>query len=87
MPCYYFDIHADSLSEWDDDGTEAADAEGAVAHAREMMPAVLADTALMGRDWLAVIVVRDRAGHQIATLTGNELGGSRITWPDGSISA
>jgi hypothetical protein len=82
MPCYYFDIHVESLSEWDDDGIEAADIERAIAHAAEMMPA-----ALMGRDCLAVIVVRDQIGHQIATLTGNKLGELRVTRPDGSTSA
>ena len=69
MSRYYFDIHADSLSEWDDDGKEARDADEAVENARLML-ATIAEVGRLGRDWHAVIVIRDKVGTQVATLTG-----------------
>ena len=43
MPRYYFDIHSGSLSEWDDEGLEAENADEAVAIAKDMLVVAIAD--------------------------------------------
>lgn len=43
MPRYYFDIHAGSPSEWDDEGLQAEDADEAVAVAKDMLVVAIAN--------------------------------------------
>lgn len=70
MPRYYFDLHAGSLSEWDDDGRDADNADAAVSLANNMLRLALANNRRLQGDRHAVVVIRDRSGHQIATATG-----------------
>lgn len=70
MPRYFFDIHANSLSEWDDDGADAADPNGAIAHGKLMLATIIHDITQHGGAHQVAIMIRDKAGNQIATLTG-----------------
>lgn len=67
---YFFDIHADSLSEWDDVGATATTIEDAVEHARYLLKVVFCDSDRLSRDRHATIMIRDSIGIPIATVTG-----------------
>ena len=78
MPRYYFDLHAGSLSEWDDEGHDANDADEAVGLAKNMLPVAFANNDRLPNDRHVVIMIRDRAGNQIATVTLAGSGETRV---------
>ncbi|WP_456686782.1 DUF6894 family protein [Bradyrhizobium sp. P5_C11_2] len=76
MAIYFFDLHSDSLSSWDDDGRDCAEPEGIIQHATEMLT-----TALEGvRDNHAVVSVRDADGMSVLTVTLSRSSGLRTEW-------
>lgn len=81
MPRYYFDIHAGSLSEWDDDGAEADDSSGAVAHAKYIIAVALGDISRRGGDRHVIVTIRDKFGKPLAALTGVEGSEPRVILP------
>jgi hypothetical protein len=76
LATYFFDLHSDSLSSWDDDGRECASPEEIVQHAAEMLTEALDGT----RDDHAVVSVRDADGTLILTVTLNQRTGLRSEW-------
>ena len=87
MPRYYFDLHAGSLSEWDDEGLEAENADEAVAVAKDMLVVAIANEDRLRGDRHAVVVVRDKSGNQIATATATAGDDALVVWAGRSISA
>jgi hypothetical protein len=83
---YYFDLHAGSLSEWDDDGLEAENADEAVSLAKDMLVVAIARNGRLQYDRHAVGVIRGRSGNQIATATGTVIGNARVDWAGPSVS-
>lgn len=86
MPRYFFDLHAGSLSEWDDDGHDVAGADEAIALATARLPAALTNNDGCSGDKHAVIMIRDRSGNQIATVTMTGSGQSRVLRPPGEFA-
>ncbi|WP_158684195.1 hypothetical protein [Methylobacterium sp. 285MFTsu5.1] len=68
---YFFDVHAGSLSDWDDVGIFVKDLDDAVSHATYMLAVVLGDIDRLGGDRHAVIMIRDSSGIPIATVKGH----------------
>ena len=83
MPRYFFDLHIGYLSEWDDEGHDAEGANAAVEIAKDRLPAALGRNRRPPGASHAVIMIRDRLGHQVATVTLLGAGEARVVWPPG----
>lgn len=86
MPHYYFDLHAGCLSEWDDDGLEAENADEAVVIAEGMLVGAIACNDRLRGDRHAVVVIRDKSGNQIATATSSGKDKARVNWAASSVT-
>jgi hypothetical protein len=88
MPRFYFDLHAGGLSEWDDDGRDAENADEAILLANDILRLAICDNRRLMGDRHAVIVIRNGGGHQIATATGNRDGQAQVhrAAPDGELA-
>ena len=78
MPLYFFDLHAGSLSEWDDEGVDAVDVEEAITLAKGMLVAAIADNDRLQGDRHAVVMIRDKIGNRAATVTGTGAGEAKV---------
>jgi hypothetical protein len=86
MPRYYFDLHAGSLSEWDDEGLEAENTDEAVVLAKNMLVVAIAHKDRLQGDQHAVVVARDESGNQVATVTATGAGEALVVRAGSSIS-
>ncbi|GJE14472.1 hypothetical protein FOHLNKBM_5547 [Methylobacterium longum] len=84
MPHYYFDLHAGSLSEWDDEGLEAENIDEAIALAKDMLVVAIAHQDRLQGDRHAVVVVRDENGNQFATATATAVSEAQVVWTEPS---
>ena len=73
---YFFDLHDDSLSSWDNEGLDRAGPDQIVAHAQ----ALLTDAMKASRDDHAVVPVRGEVGSLIVTVTLKRLKGLQVSW-------
>ncbi|WP_373866796.1 DUF6894 family protein [Methylobacterium oxalidis] len=67
MTRFFFDLHSDSLSTWDDDGLECEGADGILRHAMDLLNGLSEAEAL--RSGHAVVSVRDDSGFVLLTAT------------------
>ena len=76
MARYFFDLHGDSLSSWDDEGFGCGGSDQIVAHATNL----LNDGIKGSRDGHAVVSVRNEVGLLVATVTMSHVTGFRVSW-------
>lgn len=80
MPRFYFDVHADSLSDWDDDGEVLDCPDEAVGLARDILLETLMSNDRSGADAHAVAVIRDETGANLVTVTLGSGDALRVLW-------
>lgn len=83
MPTYFFDLHADGLSRWDDIGRFCARADDAIGHAKELLLGTLVDNDKPAGLRHAVAVIRDGTGGHFATVTIGADVKMRVVWATG----
>ncbi|KAB1071646.1 DUF6894 family protein [Methylobacterium planeticum] len=85
MPRYFFDLHSDCLSEWDDEGIECHGGEEIVHHALAILRSVPKSDGAMHAP--TVVTARDAAGRVIVTATLKPRLEARIQWAEAEIAA
>lgn len=80
MPRFFIDVHADSLSEWDDVGTVTDTADGAVALAEGKAQVMLAQSDQSKVHQHAVAVIRDEMDASVATVVIRASGEPSVVW-------
>lgn len=80
MSRYFFDIHADDLSDWDDEGEDCHDSTEVERCVAERLRARLDGQQGSRRVTLAVASVRDRLGNQVLTAMLGARMGLRFIW-------
>ncbi len=80
MPHFFFDLHSDSLSTWDDDGQECAGTDEILRHALRLLN-TLPETDL-GTSSHAVVSVRDDHAHVVLTVTHKPHCEPRLRWSE-----
>ncbi|WP_373876036.1 DUF6894 family protein [Methylobacterium soli] len=85
MSRYFFDLHRDCLTEWDDEGTECDGSEGVLHHALELLRA--AAGAEPGQQSASTVTARDNAGHVVLTATKKPRTGASVRWAGEQLSS
>lgn len=82
MARYFFDVHADDLSYWDDDGEECQDRDAIERCASDLLTARVLALQETGRLAAAVASVRDDAGNHVVTVMLGSSTGLRFAWAE-----
>ncbi|WP_425324705.1 DUF6894 family protein [Methylobacterium soli] len=85
MPRYFFDLHSDCLTEWDDDGTECDGSDGVLHHALELLRE--SSGAEPGQQSAPTVTARDAAGHVVLTATMKPCTGASVRWAGEQLSS
>ncbi|WP_336485677.1 DUF6894 family protein [Methylobacterium nigriterrae] len=80
MSRFFFDLHSDSLSTWDDDGVECDTNDEIAHHALKHLAEAAEDSTARGSH--AVVSVRNKADRAVLTATYTPFGGPRVEWSD-----
>lgn len=80
LPRFFIDVHADSLSEWDDVGTVTDTADSAVALAGRKAQVMLAQSDQAQSNQHAVAVIRDEMDASVATVVIRASGEPSVVW-------
>ena len=83
MPRYFFDLHSDCLSTWDDEGTEFDGSEGLVRHALGLLRDL--PNAELGQQPAPTVTARDAAGHVVLTATLKSRSGARAYYEPNAV--
>ncbi|MFC5556109.1 DUF6894 family protein [Methylobacterium iners] len=80
MARYFFDVHRDGLSHWDDEGAECEGRDGIVVHAAKLLAEVSEKYSGNKVGHAVVASVRDSSGKFICTATLSARTGLRMQW-------
>ncbi|TXM76592.1 hypothetical protein FV218_06495 [Methylobacterium sp. WL69] len=80
LPRFFIDVHADSLSEWDDVGTVTDTADIAVALAKGKAQVMLAQSNQAQANPHAVAVIRDEMDASVATVVIRASEEPHVVW-------
>ncbi|WP_144767431.1 DUF6894 family protein [Methylobacterium dankookense] len=75
---FFFDVHSDSLSSWDDEGLECEGAAELLRHALKLLAELPErDSAMIGA---SVVSVRDESGRAVLTATSKPRSEPSLKW-------
>ncbi|WP_431311205.1 DUF6894 family protein [Methylobacterium nigriterrae] len=80
VPRYFFDLHSDGLSEWDDEGTECRSGDEILHHALGMLRGLPDGDGLKHAP--AVVTAHDGAGRVVVTATLKPSSEAHIRWSE-----
>ncbi|WP_431311162.1 DUF6894 family protein [Methylobacterium nigriterrae] len=84
VPRYFFDLHSDCLSEWDDEGTECHNSEEIAHQALAILRSVPGiDSA---KHAPTVVTARDAAGRVVVTATLKPRSEARVQWAEAQLA-